>query len=190
MFDVWLKSKITDKILLPIKKEIIKQIPKNSKVIEIGSGTGSLLFLLSKKIKKGVGIDINSSMVNFSNNKAKKLKIKNLKFKLLDAKKLNSSKKEYNVAISMLTIHTIDKKSRTNLLRKMSIMADKIIIVDYKKSKLLINLEEMLTKHHRHFIEYIKNGGITKIINESNLIIEKHIKTKNDAIDIWICKKK
>ena len=55
------KSITVDKYLLPIRKKIFRLIPKDCSVMDVGCGTGSLLFLLSKKINYGLGIDISKS---------------------------------------------------------------------------------------------------------------------------------
>ena len=132
MFKTFIKSKITDRNLLTLRKQISKYITKDSKIIEIGCGTGSLLFLLSSKIKEGLGIDISSSMIKFCIKKARKENIKNISFVNADANYLNQFiKKHYDIAIIILIMHEINRISQINILKKTANIADKIVIADY-----------------------------------------------------------
>ena len=191
MFNPYFKCIVTDRILFPIRKEIAKYIPDNSRVIDIGSGTGSLLFLLADRIKEGIGIDSDSSMINFSNRKAQKQNIKNLDFKILDANQLDS--KKYDIATSALTIHSLDSNYQISILRKMASISDKVVIADIIEpesifTKLYLDFDEILAGHYNSFKEYIRNGGMLYLINQADLLIEKHAKTSNKLIGIWVCR--
>ena len=191
MFNAYFKNAVTDKFLFPIREKIAEYIPDNSSVIDIGSGIGSLLFLLADKIKQGTGIDSDSSMIKFCKRKAQKQNIKNLDFKLLDANQLNS--KEYDIATSTLTIHSLDSNYQISILRKMASISDKVIIADIIEperifTKLYLGFDEILAGHYNNFRKYIRNGGISYLINQVNLSIEKHAKTSNKLVDIWVCR--
>ena len=192
MFNAYFKDKITDRILFPIRKEITKYVPNNSRVIDIGSGTGSLLFLLADRIKEGTGIDLDSSIIDFSNRKKQRQNIKNLDFKLLDINQLDS-KEKYDIATSTLTIHSLDSNYQISILRKMASISDKMIIADIIEpesifTKLYLSFDEILAGHFNNFREYIRNGGMPFIINQVDLFIEKHAKTSNKLVDIWVCR--
>ena len=95
-----------------IIKDIYTLIPKNSKIVEIGCGKGKLLKELSKKIKYGLGIDINKRKINFANKNSKS----NLEFKVINVKNLDLSKK-FDYALSMFVIHTMDYSTQIKTLK-------------------------------------------------------------------------
>ncbi len=54
------------KLMLPFKKKLLSliSIPKNSKVLDVGCGSGSFLNMLSKQsLFKGYGVDISENMI-------------------------------------------------------------------------------------------------------------------------------
>ena len=93
--------------LKPIRNQVYKLIPENSKVIDVGCGKGRLLYELSDKINYGLGIDINKKRIRFAN----KRKLDNLEFKVRNSEELNL-KENFDIAIAMFMIHSLDYSSQ------------------------------------------------------------------------------
>jgi len=70
------KANTIDKYLSSIRLQIIELVEPNSTLIEFGCRNGDLLFKLSNKIKKGVGIDNSEELIEYATNKIKKIKLK------------------------------------------------------------------------------------------------------------------
>ncbi len=191
MFRVFLKNQFSDKYLKELRKQIATYIPAGSRVIDIGCGTGALLFDLSHKISYGLGIDINSSMIRFAKKKSTR-GYRNLEFKTIDANAF-SSNEDYDIAVLTLVAHSLGRESGLNILKKSSSVAEKVIIADYipvrRLDKLFICFDELLAEHYGNFREYMKNG-IENLIKKAGLIIEENVKTKYAGIGIFVCRRK
>lgn len=178
---------MTENIRSLIRKQIYELIPKNSRVIDIGCGKGYLLRELSNKIKYGLGIDINQRKINF----ATKKKLDNLEFRVINTNKLDL-KENFDVAIAMFMIHSLDYSSQIKTLKNMSKISKEIILVDFVWSdsfikKALMYIDEFLVGHYNNFKIY-KELGMEKLIEDSGL---KSKKTNgiNNMYKIWICEK-
>jgi len=161
-------SSLPDKYLHPIRQQICDLIPENSSVIDIGCGHGAQLFLLSPKIKYGLGID--------KKDFTKLPTPKNLEFQVLDINQINQT---FDYAILSMVLHTLNSKERKDILQ--NIPAKNLIIADYQKSpstirNFLAHFEELFSDHYKNFKNYF---------NQTNFSTLKQISTKDSAIKIW-----
>ena len=172
-----------EKYLLPLRKQVYSLIDKDSRVIDIGCGNGELLRILSKKISYGLGIDKSKKEIAFAKRLTEKRRIRNLDFKASNFEEDLSGKFDYSIL--MFTLHTQDYDSRARILKKAKRNSDKLIIVDYEipiKDKLLVYIDEILAGHHKRFRDYLRRGGIEKLIEKNSF--EKFDTYKN-YIKIW-----
>ncbi len=195
MISSLIKSITVDKYLLPIRKEIFRLIPKNSSVIDVGCGTGSLLFLLSKKINYGLGIDISKSNIKFTQKKILKTNLSNLKFELADARFLGKIiTKKYDIAILSMTLHSLDSGSQIEILEKLSKITNELIIIEYiidcpLLRKFLMHLEEIFSGHYKNFRDYIKKGNLNLLMVGTGFKERRSLNTFDRGIKIFIYKK-
>ena len=173
-----------------IRKQVCELIPSDSRVIDIGCENGNFLYMISPKIKYGLGVDVNKKKIKFANKRVKKLGLNNLEFKLMGSGKLNL-KENFDIAIAMFVIHEMDYETQIKTLKNMSKIAEKIILVDYVspkliKNKILIYIDEYLG-HYKRFKSYRQNGEIPELIEKSGLKLDKELKGINDMYKIWIC---
>ncbi|MFW2374659.1 MAG: class I SAM-dependent methyltransferase [Gammaproteobacteria bacterium] len=60
----WFKSTTADKVLSPVRQRLLEMIEPGSTVLDVGCGTGDLLFKASNKIKFDLGVDLDPVMVD------------------------------------------------------------------------------------------------------------------------------
>ncbi len=97
-----------------IRIELLKKTIKGTEyVLDIGTGSGELLFKLKKSISKAIGINISSEEIDKANKYKKSRKIKNIRFIRQDASQLSFNKNTFD-AILLLG----DVLSYSNLFRK------------------------------------------------------------------------
>src|SRR3989344_316848 len=77
-----------DPVFKEIRKIITEQIRDGSRVIDIGCGTGALVFDLSEKCAHATGIELSSKMFSHANKLKKIYGIKNVDFKHRNAASL------------------------------------------------------------------------------------------------------
>ncbi len=99
-------------------------IPKNSKVLELGSGTGELLASLEPS--EGVGIDFSEKMVHIASES-----FPNLKFNLVDTENITIEDKFDYIVISDLLTGLWDVQQAFSQLKKVSHKKTKIVISTY-----------------------------------------------------------
>jgi len=190
-FKAWFKDKTADRVLAPVRNCIANIIEPNSNVLEIGSGTGHLLFLLQKKINSGVGIDIDQNMINFANDKRQNLNINNLQFfnskieSIKDYSDLN-----FDVCTSTLCIHEMEYESAIATLNQMAHNARRSIIADFSvpntfTGKMGIEIDELISGHYSQYCTYKKNGYLPYLASLTEFSIVSTQETSVDGIKIW-----
>ena len=173
-------------------------IDNDSTLLDVGCGTGRFCFLLNDKCSRIDGVDASFKNINTAN-KNYDLKLhKKIKFFHDDIKSfLGKSDIRYDYAILSYVIHEIDESKRTDILKILSLHAEKIIIVDYlsphpKSITGTINrIVEFLAgiKHNRNFKSYLKNNGIKGLANRANLKIKTDIKNNPPTSNIVVLSK-
>jgi len=187
----WLRSKTADKVLSPLREEIICFIENGSYVLDVGCGTGDLLFRAIDKIKFGLGVDLDSNMIQYANKKKKKLKADNLEFIQEDINSLKHlSSYDINVASSTLCLHEMEEGEAISALKSLSSISSRILIADYSKpksfwSRITIEVDEMISGHYGRFREYRKKGYVPYLARMAGLKVNDLKETPIDGILIW-----
>ncbi|MFC1633126.1 class I SAM-dependent methyltransferase [Patescibacteria group bacterium] len=118
-----------------------KLIPKNSKILDVGCGTGSILKLLKGRRKdlRLFGLDSSSFMVS-------EARQRNITIKLGDAKKIPYADSSFDVVLSSSLLHHIDHPIIA--IREMLRVTKKegqVIIRDLRRPKSNNDLERILS---------------------------------------------
>ena len=96
--------------------EIIKWVPTNAKVLDIGSGTGLLLFLLQDVIgiDKSYGFDINEKSIKIAKlvNPYKHIKFNNSN----NSNNMNNILKDINIVTMIDVLHHVPQKEKIPFL--------------------------------------------------------------------------
>jgi len=182
-----------DPVLSP-SHEIVKSIiGKNKKIIDIACGTGSLVFKLAPNAKYIIGIDLSVPMIKQAIKIRHKLSFNNTKFLVHDALKLDSVIKEkYNYATLSMAVHQFPMETGLNILNKLKIHVNQIIIFDYNfkmKSNILKKIVYIMERiagkeHYENFKYYMNTGGLPAILKKLQLKIDKKIITGNGVFTI------
>jgi len=198
----WYDGWFYDTFIAPNQDKLFKQIntiiEPQSKIIDVGCGTGRLAFRLSGKSKSVLGIDLskrNIDRARLSLFRHPNAKISFQHRNLHDIIKVDQAHFDY--AIITFVIHEVDEKERINLLNEMAKVADKIIIGDYLVPKpegyagRLTTLIEYMAgaEHYRNYKNYLANGGIYHLAEKSGLNIINEIPTESSTNHIVILSK-
>ncbi len=187
----WYDGHFYDKLIAPNQDrmfgQIKKLIPPNSKVLDVGCGTGRLSFQLSDYCEKVVGVDLSSKNISVANSNLKTSSKKNILFVHGDIKKLkNNILEKFDFAVITYVIHEVDEDKRVELLNEIKQVADKIIIGDYIAptpnsfwGMLNVIVEYLAGKeHYNNFKSYVKNGGINFLVKRAEFNIVEEIKNE------------
>ena len=190
-FSAWFKSKTADKVLAPIRELIIALIDKNSEVLEIGCGTGDLLFRASEKIGFGLGVDLDRQMIDFASKRKQEEKFENLEFISEDITSMaDFASRKFDVSTSTLCLHEMLEEDAISTLELMAKYSSKLVIADYivprsLLGKISIELDEFVSGHYRNFTHYRRRGGILYLAKMVNLDVRSVTDTPIDGIQIW-----
>jgi SAM-dependent methyltransferase len=193
----WYDGWFYDAIIAPNQDKLFAQIknlvPSQSTVIDVGCGTGRLEFLLAGKCKSLLGIDLSKKNIERANLTLLRHPHPKIAFKHSSLSEIiNSGNARFDYAVLTYVIHEVNEEERINLLKEISLLADKIIIGDYLvpmpngfESRLSQGIEFLAGKeHYRNYKSFVANGGIyqladkagLKVINEiSNYPLTNHI---------------
>lgn len=186
---VWIKSRAADRVLAPLRRELLELIEQDSTLLEVGCGTGDLLFQSAPKIRLGYGIDLDHEMIDFAEKKRIERNLNHLRFECIDALKI--APKQYDISTSTLCLHELGEKSAYRVLELMVNNSKKVLIADYTKAKtfsgrLGIEIDELFSGHYRNFKQYQKNGEITSYADHVGATIDRVVPSIIDGIFIWV----
>lgn len=190
-----------DRIIAPNQDrmfgEIKKLIEPNSKVIDVGCGTGRFSFSIADKIKEIVGIDLSSKNIATANQTLSIKRNSKISFHHTNLSSLISQNHHYDFAVMTYVIHEVNPGNRIALLNEMALIADKIIIGDYlvpvnKGFWSVLNeaVEFFAGKnHYANFKHFKANDGLYGLVKQAELKIINEIKNKPSTSQLLVLSK-
>jgi SAM-dependent methyltransferase len=194
----WYDGWFYDRIIAPnqdrLFKEINNIIKPQSRIIDVGCGTGRLAFALADNSKSVLGIDlsrrnIERAQLNLHHRPDHKITFQHRSI----ADIIMEQQIHFDYAVLTYVIHEVDEDERINLLHEVSLVTDKIILGDYlapKSKKFAGHLTEAIEfmagrEHYRNYKTYMERGGLyyladsagLKIMNEQKYQSYNHIIT-------------
>lgn len=187
----WYDGWFYDTFIAPNQDKLFGQIKNliepNSKVIDIGCGTGRFSFIAADKCESVLGIDLSKRNIDRANfnlfyqtEKLKKTSLKNISFRHNSIKDLiTENKYHFNYAVLTYVIHEVNENERVHLLNDVKEIADKIIIGDYlipRPTGLWNIINELVEfaagkEHYNNFKSFVNNDGIKGLVKLSGLKI-------------------
>ena len=142
-------------------------IKPNQKILDIGSGWGTLAINIARKTKASVtGITLSENQLEYSNNKAKEMNLTNqLEFKMIDYRQLNE-KFDRIVSVGMFE-HVGRKFYKTYFNKVYKLLKDKGVALIHT-----IGSSNPPRDPHPWITKYIFPGGYTPSISEIAIPIE------------------
>ena len=183
----WYDGWFYDTFIAPNQDKIFEKIKdfieSNSKVIDVGCGTGRFPFYAADKCQYVLGIDLSGRNIERANLIFKRNPNSKINFQHKDIDEIISGNyTHFDYAVLTYVIHEVAENERINLLNKIFLIADKIIIGDYLIPKppgfwsLLNDVVEFAagSEHYSNYKSFVANGGIKGLANmaEFNIITE------------------
>jgi SAM-dependent methyltransferase len=187
----WYDGWFYDKFIAPNQDRLFGKIRNliepNSKIIDVGCGTGRFPLFIADNCKSVKGIDLSNRNIARANFNLSPNPRDNISFEHKRVEDIIKENKEhFDYAVSTYVIHEIEEAERINLLKEMATIADKIILGDYLfpvKRGFWSVLNEVVEfaagrNHYRNYKNFMANGGIHKLAIETGLKIITEIKNK------------
>jgi 2-polyprenyl-3-methyl-5-hydroxy-6-metoxy-1,4-benzoquinol methylase len=184
----WYDGRFYDKLIAPNQDNLFEQIndliETNSKVIDIGCGTGRLEFKLATKCQSVTGIDLSKRNIDRAQQNLEILPDDKISFQHASVSEIMKGQQRFDYAVLTYVIHEVNDEDRIKLLKDIATIADKIIIGDYlvpRPTGFWSNLTEVIefvagVEHYRNFKIYVANGGLLYLANKAGLKISMELK--------------
>lgn len=175
-------------------REIISSLIENdSRVIDIGCGTGSLALYLSKKCKYIVGVELSKKMVEYANSMKQEKDISNVHFLHGTAENISGLTNErFDYAIYSLSLHEMKSETRAKTLDEIKKITNNIIIYDYDVKNntsfqsILNSIIEFVAgkDHYKNYKSFLKENGVFGLLEKHGYKVQKIIFDKGSYVAV------
>jgi len=177
-------------IIDPLLRDLRIYTPKFSgmkagdRVLDVCCGTGAQVFYYAKAGIMATGIDLDPNMLKLAGKDKRKKALQNVSFQMADAQNLPFKDNFFDYASISFALHEKERTARDKIISEMKRVLKKdgaLIFIDFSvplpKNKFiyLIKAIEFIAgrDHHRHFKDYIEQGGLDVILKKNQLTEEK-----------------
>ena len=180
----WLYHFLVDPLLRRVRRLVRFQVKPGSTLIDVGCGTGELLFSLADVGSELVGVESSRRMWSFANRQARRRGFNNVQILLGDGARLeNFSAGFFDYAIACMVFHEMDANQRLPVLKEMQRLAPNLILVDYRVppptnfAVAMCRLIERLAgpRHFRNYTSFINGGGLLSHSETLGLTAQKQL---------------
>ena len=196
LYDGWLYRRFIDPSLAGIRRRITRLVPRGSRILDVGCGTGDQLRTLTRQISYGLGVELSQVMVETARREQDNLCSANVEFRLADASQLDDlADRSFDIAMSSMMIHEMPEEKRLPVLREMQRLGQQIILVDWicpQPSRWRAwgthAIEFMAgQEHYAGFRSFMSTGGMPPLLAACGLeVLSTQITTKG-TIQLWVC---
>ena len=192
-YDGWFYARYFDPWGKEMRDIISNFIESNNTVIDVGCGTGALVFELSKKCKNVIGIELSIKMVRFADQHREKGNISNVEFIHADATRLSEAvKQKFDYATTSFVLHEMSDDDRIKTVNEMQNIAKKIIIADFiapqpKNALGIVNtVAELLGgfDHFKNYMSFITRGGIDRVLEKCGMEVKEEVIDKTGTYKV------
>lgn len=197
---------IYDRIFEPVNRNLRLMglrmfVPRRgAAILDVGCGTGAHLALYQRYAGRLAGVDASVAML-----KQARLRLgREADLRLADAATLPFGDREFDLVVSMLTLHEMDHPVRTAVLAEIQRVtrADgRILLIDFHPgrsrrlkgwaTKLLILAAEVSAgrRHFRNYRHFLRIGGLPALIGGTHLTSDKLRVVGGDTMDLLLCRR-
>jgi SAM-dependent methyltransferase len=183
-YEGWLYHFLVDPFLRRVHRLVRSQVKPGSTLIDIGCGTGELLFSLAEVGSKLLGVETSKRMWSFANQRARVRGFHNVQILFGDGAKLdNFSAGSFDYAIACMVLHEMAVSKRLPVLKEMKRLAPHLILVDYRvppptnlAAAICRFIERLAGPHHfNNYTSFINGGGLLSLSETLGLTVQREI---------------
>lgn len=158
-------------------------LSKESRVLEIGTGTGLVAFTIANEVKHITAIDYSEEMIRVANNKLKESELNNIEFKLSPATGIHYPDQSFDLVIASNIFHLLPEPEKVlSEISRLIVPKGKVILPTFchgqnLKTKLmssLMNLSGFKAENKwsaKQFRQFLQNQGFK--VDEESIIKDR-----------------
>ena len=179
-------STIIDPLLRNVRNHTVKfsGMKAGDRVLDVCCGTGDQVFHYAEAGITAIGIDLDSDMLKLAGKDKRKKALRNVSFQVANAQNLPFKGGFFDYASISFALHEKERSARDKIITEMKRVVKKdgaLIFLDFQvplPKTLFVYLIKAIEfvagrDHHRHFKDYIEQGGLDVILKKNRLTKEK-----------------
>jgi SAM-dependent methyltransferase len=184
LYDGWIYHLAVDPVMARARRLIRSRVRQGASLVDLGCGTGALVFSLAGWCSHLVGVELSGRMWSYGRRRAEALGVTGVRFIRGDATELQAlGDGSFDYASATMVLHEMAEERRLPLLSEMKRLAPTLLIVDYRTtfadglSGTFIRLIERLAgaDHYRHFRSFVRLGGLPPLLDRAGLTVQEEI---------------
>jgi ubiquinone/menaquinone biosynthesis C-methylase UbiE len=181
-YDGRVYARTLDPLLSGLHQYVADQIEPTGRILDVGCGTGDLVWRLVRKADEVVGLELSPAMVEYANERLAREPRSNASFLLGDATAALAHLPDghFDLATSVLVLHEMPTEAQAPLLSEVARVAQSLLCVDFR-APMPWNLAGIRNRfleitaglgHYRAFREFMRRGGSPGAAERAGLLHE------------------
>jgi ubiquinone/menaquinone biosynthesis C-methylase UbiE len=179
-YDGRVYAHLLDPFLSGLHRIVAKNVGPDSKVLDVGCGTGNLASLLAEQAAEVVGVELSPAMADYA---ARRLSAStNVSILVGDVMEVLAERPDgyFDVATMALVLHEMPADARGPVLREVTRVAKRLLCLDYRvpmpwnlqgaRNRLVEALAGV--EHFRAFRDFSRRGGAKGVASAAGLNYE------------------
>jgi len=181
-YDGRLYARTLDPLLYRLHQYVADQVEPTGRILDVGCGTGDLVWRLAPKADEVVGIELSPAMVEYANERLAEGPPSNVSFVLGDATRALAHLPDghFDLATTVLVLHEMPTEAQAPVLSEVTRVARRLLCVDFR-SPMPWNFAGIRNRffeitagreHYRAFREFQRRGGSPGAAERAELSFE------------------
>lgn len=194
-YDGAIYASVLDRLTSGLRSVVVRQVGEAKRVLEVGSGTGSLAFELAKRSGEVVGAELSPSMVDHAEARRRAEGHDHVRFVLGDVRHSlrDVESGHFDRATMVLALHEMPTDARVPVLREVARLARELLVVDFavpmplNRAGLRNRTFEVLAgpEHYLAFRDFYARGGTPAIAEAAGLDVKYIRAIDRRSLAMW-----
>ena len=171
-----------DRLLGRLHQLVADTVEPTGRVLDVGCGTGDMVWRLAPKADEVVGIELSPAMVDFGNERLAESPLPGVSFVLGDVTEAFADLPEdhFDLATMVLVLHEMPSEAHLPVLSEVARVARQVLSVDFRApmpwngAGIRNRFFEIAAgiEHYRAFRAFQRVGGVPGVAREAGLVYE------------------
>ena len=171
-----------DRLLGRLHQLVADTVEPTGRVLDVGCGTGDMVWRLAPKAEEVVGIELSPAMVDFGNERLAESPLPGVSFVLGDVTEAFADLPEdhFDLATMVLVLHEMPSEAHLPVLSEVARVARQVLSVDFRApmpwngAGIRNRFFEIAAgiEHYRAFRAFQRVGGVPGVAREAGLVYE------------------